>query len=339
MPKTYNGTNGVDIVKQNNQHDYFNIFTYGGADQISLTLNQTYVEAGSGNDVVKSNIEFQNDVYLGAGDDTYTGNGFTNNGNRWDKVLGEDGNDTFNISTNLSKYYGGDGNDTFNSVGFENYINGGSGVDTVSYLRQDNDPDLSGFGVSIDLADETAYTGGNRVEVLLSIENAKGTSFADDVLGDNGNNSLWGMNGADIVDGRGGNDKLYGGNGNDDLYGGGSADKLIGGRGNDFLWGGTGADHFIFESIQDSVVGSKRDVIKDFYRSENDKIDLSAIDAVKGGGDDAFDFIGTQAFHDVAGELRFKNGLLQGDVDGDGKADFEVRVADFNTMNNGDFIL
>lgn len=333
MAKTYKGTSGPDIVNQKNDssHNWLNIYTYGGADEITLRLGQTFVQAGNGNDVVKSNIEFQNDVYLQDGDDTYTGNGFTNHGNRYDRIYGGSGSDTFNISTSVSKYYGDGGNDTFNSVGYSNYINGGKGTDTVSYLRQDNDSFLSGRGVSIDLADETAFTGANRVEVLLNIEHAKGTSYADNVFGDGGNNKLWGMDGYDCIKGRDGKDTLYGGNGNDNLYGGNNADKLIGGKGYDFLWGDDGADTFIFQSAKDSVNGSQRDVIKDFSRSEGDLVDVSAIAD--------FTFIGKSAFSGTEPELRFANNIIYGDVDGDGKADFQIKVAGVSTMHNSDFIL
>lgn len=339
MAKTYYGDSYRDVVNQNYANGYYNIYTYGGNDDITLRLNQTYVEAGSGNDVVRSNIEFQNEVYLGTGNDTYTGNGFTTYAGRYDLVSGGDGRDTFNISTSVSKYYGDAGNDTFNSVGYSNYLNGGAGTDTVSYLRQDSDSFLSGQGVEIDLYNESAYTGASREEALFNFENAKGTSYGDTVKGDNGANVLWGMNGNDVVNGRGGNDVLYGGNGADDLYGSSGADKLTGNQGNDYLNGGTGADQFIFLAASDSVVGANRDVIADFFRSENDTIDLSAIDAVQGGGNNAFDYVGGAAFSGTAGELRFINHILQGDVDGDGTADFEIKVTGVNTLINGDFLL
>ncbi len=62
-----------------------------------------------------------------------------------------------------------------------------------------------------------------------------------------------------------------------------------------------------------------------------DAIDLSAIDAATGiGGDQAFTFIGTQAFGGGAGELRCDDlgtaCIVQGDVDGDTVADFEILV-------------
>jgi serralysin len=337
MPNTYKGDDGVDIVNQNATNDYFNIFTYGGDDEISLKLNKTYVEAGSGDDKVVSTIENNNDIFLGKGDDTYTGKGWAWNG-RYDIVSGGEGSDTFNVSTRHSEYYGDEDADTFNSVGYHNYFFGGAGTDTVSYQRQDNSS-LAGTGVRIDLFHEEALTGNGRVETLVNIENAIGTSYADDVIGDNGDNTLWGMEGRDIVDGRGGKDALFGGNGNDDIYGGGSADELTGGKGYDLMWGGSGADTFVFTSLTDSVTGSQRDVIKDFVRSEGDVIDLSAIDAVSGGGDDPFDFIGNSAFSGTAGELRFNNHILSGDTDGDGKADFEIRVNNISNMQDSDFIL
>jgi len=51
-------------------------------------------------------------------------------------------------------------------------------------------------------------------------------------------------------------------------------------------------------------------------------------DAKKGGADNAFHFIGTTKFHKKKGELYYvvKNGdaTVEGDVNGDGKADFAI---------------
>jgi len=56
-------------------------------------------------------------------------------------------------------------------------------------------------------------------------------------------------------------------------------------------------------------------------------IDLSQFDAnSRAAGLQHFTFLDIQGFHRTAGELRFANHLLQGDVNGDGKADFEVHV-------------
>lgn len=79
------------------------------------------------------------------------------------------------------------------------------------------------------------------------------------------------------------------------------------------------------------------DVIRDF--EPGDKIDLSDIDAKSGGGNQAFTFIGTQSFHHVKGELRFKGGLLSGDTNGDGHADLQVKVHGIGALHDSDFFL
>lgn len=77
-----------------------------------------------------------------------------------------------------------------------------------------------------------------------------------------------------------------------------------------------------------------------------DVIDLIGIDAkTTVGGNQAFRFIGAQAFHDRAGELRFKVVaaqdlvIVQGDVNGDGRADFEIKVNGIAALNAADFDL
>lgn len=57
-----------------------------------------------------------------------------------------------------------------------------------------------------------------------------------------------------------------------------------------------------------------------------------AIDAKVGvAGDQQFKFIGQQNFHDKKGELHFKfagsNTIVEGDVNGDGKADFQIELS------------
>lgn len=60
------------------------------------------------------------------------------------------------------------------------------------------------------------------------------------------------------------------------------------------------------------------------------KIDLSAIDAIDGGGDNAFSFIGAGGFTGVAGQLHYvasAGGVtIEGDTNGDGRADFSISV-------------
>ena len=76
------------------------------------------------------------------------------------------------------------------------------------------------------------------------------------------------------------------------------------------------------------VRGANRDQIVDFNRAQRDRIDLSTIDADTDGtaGNQKFTFIGTQAFNGVDGELRCSGRIIQGDVNGDRVADFEIKV-------------
>lgn len=162
--------------------------------------------------------------------------------------------------------------------------------------------------------------------------NVTGTAKSEQVFGDYH---------ANVLHGGAGNDALLGGSGNDTLYGDGGADGL---------YGEGGADIFAFTITADSLDYAMRsdgaklkpDVISDFT-SGVDKIDLSAIDAVAGtGANDAFTFIGANAFTHHAGELRCElhNGVAQiyADVDGDGVADLHI-LANTPVILAADFVL
>lgn len=145
---------------------------------------------------------------------------------------------------------------------------------------------------------------------------------ADNVItGTAGANRLSGTGGADFINGLAGRDVLLGGDGND---------ILVGGAGSDQLTGGAGHDTFRFAALSDSVRGGSRDSILDFNPldgPDHDLIDLGLIDANANlAGDQAFTFIGSSDFSRTAGQLRFENGVLAGDVNGDGRADFEIAL-------------
>jgi Ca2+-binding RTX toxin-like protein len=135
---------------------------------------------------------------------------------------------------------------------------------------------------------------------------------------------------------------VFGGAGNDPIVGSAGADSLYGGLGADTLTGGAGNDAFVYLSAAASISAS-RDHIADF--TAGDTINLAAIDAIAGGTDDPFAFIGTTAFGNHAGELRYQasgsDWLVQGDTNGDGVADFEVLLTTTggHTPAIGDFVL
>jgi Ca2+-binding RTX toxin-like protein len=153
--------------------------------------------------------------------------------------------------------------------------------------------------------------------------------------------------GNDTYDGRGGtiDSLVHGFGGNDRLIGGAGTEQLVGGIGHDVLTGGGGADDFIYNNTGDSTVqASGRDLITDFSHRQHDKIDLRAVDASSaGGGNEAFHFIGRDAFDGTAGELRysFKSGhtFVLADTDGDRQADFEIALSHHVALAKGDFLL
>ena len=136
---------------------------------------------------------------------------------------------------------------------------------------------------------------------------------------------------------------IVGGTGNDTLIGGSGNDMLQGGAGADMLSGGIGADKFTFAALADSTVAAP-DTILDFSTAAMDKIDLHLIDANASlAGDQAFSFIGTNAFSGVAGQLRYAasggNTLISGDVNGDKVADFSILVSGAHAFGASDFVL
>jgi Ca2+-binding RTX toxin-like protein len=267
---------------------------------------------GAGTDLVKSSVTFT----LGAAVEnlTLTGSSAINGtGNSVANVI--TGNDAANIID------GGAGADT---------MKGGLGNDTY-VVAQAGDIVMENASAGTDLVQSSVgFTLGANVENLTltgaSAINGTGNTLANLMTGNGAANSFVGGAGTDTLNGAGGNDTLDGG-----------ADR-------DVLTGGTGADIFLFRPGGTAATEADADKINDFATASGDKIDLHAIDANSGvGGNQAFAFIGTQGFHNVAGELRYEvvGGFtfVSGDMDGDGLADMMIRLAGSHVMAASDFVL
>lgn len=266
-------------------------------------------------------------VFADGHSDTFVGDRFTNtvrlgdgNDGAWggdgnDRLIGEEGNDLLLGGLGRDTLVGGMGNDS---------ISGGTGADRLD--GGDGTDDLRG---------------GAGADTLL------GGGGSDTLVGGEGSDSLDGGSGTDILSGGLGNDSLSGGTGADRLSGGGNADRLTGGAGRDVLTGGTGADRFIFAARSDFAgkTASSADRIIDFSQTQNDRIDLAAIDAnsLTAGSNEAFTWIGSAAFSRHAGELRFTQtattSMILGDSNGDGAADFALVLAKVVPLVAADFIL
>jgi hypothetical protein len=312
-----------------------------GADPHGSNSGAGYVVFGVAPDtaVIRTGTAASQTLAGGDFDDTLNGMGGD------DALFGNGGNDVLDGGTGDDVMRGGAGNDIY-IVDSE---------DDVVIEAADSGLDMVGTSVSLTLAANVEnvilLTGASDV-VGNGLDNGlAGNAAANDLEGGDGDDTLIGEAGADSLHGGDGDDqmtggadadRLYGGAGDDLILGDAGADTLVGGLGTDYLVGGTGGDTFDFDAIEETTVGADSDAILDFT-SGTDIIDLSTIDAATGsGGNQAFSFVETQAFSGAEGELRCEDigtaCTVQGDVNGDAVADFEILVV-AATLAAGDFIL
>lgn len=199
-----------------------------------------------------------------------------------------------------------------------------------------------GYTLAAKIGDGLEIWGGETDDLV------KGNPEDNIIHGAGGDDLIFGWRGDDLITGDAGNDDLRGGRGNDSLLGGEGSDKLCGGRGDDLLFGGAGNDRLKGGRGNDTFacddLDMGRDRIVDFGQKGKDRIDFSAVDAdTTSDSDDAFAFIGRAKFSGKAGELRYAvkddDTIVRGDVDGDGKPDFAIRVLDVHKLTESDFVL
>ncbi|MBD2679030.1 MULTISPECIES: calcium-binding protein [Nostoc] len=310
---------------------------------------------GNGGNNVLSGLDGNDTINGGAGNDTLNG------GNGNDSLDGGAGNDSLNGGAGTDTFKGSAGNDNINGgdgIDTADYSQLGqitlSGVGTVqkaggfgqdqlfkvekvvanaSAANNTIDASASLAGVFINVNLQTQSLSANNVPGLgvlsftaVNFDNVIGTNANDSITGDTQNNQLSGGNGNDNINGGAGNDTLRGDGGNDNINGGAGNDRITGGNGTDVLTGGTGNDVFNYDSVSESLPGLLRDVINDFVGNGvglGDQLDLSDIDANPFlAGNQAFTFGG--AFG--VGSLRYAGGILQGNLDLDASAEFEIRL-------------
>ncbi len=273
------------------------------------------------------------------------------NGVEIEKATGGSGNDALLGNDGVNWLRGNDGDDVLMGRGGGDKLIGGLGFDTASYMDSEEgvrvlttiwNPLGSGDADGDVYVSIEAIQGSNHDDFLragFGVELLQGMGgddtlrgcFGDDTfLGGDGDDDIRAGTGNDYLDGEDGddtlfggykNDTLFGGDGDDYLNGGGAKDFLNGGAGDDIMRGGNNNDIFAFTDL------GGVDEILDFQK-HRDQIDLSGLDAIDGGDMDAFDWIGSDAFSNTAGELRaYKSGgdnYVEGDTNGDGIADFVI---------------
>jgi serralysin len=282
----------------------------GGAGNDTYVVNDkadAVVEAaGAGLDTVRASVSHtlaanvENLVLTGTAAIDGTGNALGN------VITGNSANNVINGGGGVDTMIGGLGNDA--------YFVETAGESVVEYAGEGTDTVYAGIGVTLWANVE------NLVITGTSSVNGTGNGLGNQMTGNSGANSIDGGAGNDILSGMAGNDVLRGG------------------AGADLLYGGTGNDVFVFGATSDSTT-FVRDTVMDFVQGQ-DRVDLSAIDARSATlVNDAFAFIGTGAFSGAAGQLRAVGGLVQGDVNGDRVADFELQVNGVLQLLAGDFVL
>ena len=253
------------------------------------------------NDSITGNAA-ANVLYGSSGNDTLVGAGGDDQlqgGPGDDSMVGGDGNDRFRDEGGNDTMLGGAGDDEYTVDNLNgNYVfDGGAGFDGLTYVVA---PVQS--GVTVDLAAGSASGGGGSgTTTLISVERVVGSSFADNLHGDGGNNQL---------------------------FGGGGDDTLNGGGGFNLLVGDTGADQFVFSDALGA--GS---LITDFA-SGSDKLHLDARVMTQLGttgnfaaGDARFyAAAGATGGHDADDRVVYdtNNGTLYYDADGSGAGAAQV---------------
>lgn len=232
---TVQGLGGNDVFIQAATVDAGDQFDGGtGVDLVSYAARNGALELTLANGQADDGAAGEGDKLVGlenatggSGADTIVGTSGANT------LLGGGGNDEIRDAGGADEVSGGLGNDIFlQSSGQDagDRFDGGGGLDTLSY-------DLRIGPVSVTLAtgvNDEGAAGEN--DGVVGLENVVGGQGNDTIFGSALANILTGGPGADSLRGFGGVDQLFGGAGNDNLH------TLDGVSGNDTADGGTGTD-------------------------------------------------------------------------------------------------
>ncbi|CAA2100582.1 Metallopeptidase AprA [Methylobacterium bullatum] len=359
--ETFTGLGGADTYIIDNIGDLVIESPGGDTDTVRTSVNFT-LGAGQGIEVLRG---------FGIVGLALTGNEFDN------RIVGTSGNDVIDGKAGIDALFGNLGDDTYfvDNAGDQVTEAAQAGNDTVqasvSYtLKAGQEIEtLEGSGST-----GLTLTGNNFANRIVGTEGndiLDGKTGADTLSGGAGNDSYYVDNVNDHVIETTGTDTVYasvsyalesgveiealrafGSNaltltGNEfanTIVGGAAKDVIVGGLGQDTLVGGAGNDTFVFKTVSDSGTGTaNRDAILDF-KVGFDHIDLSVIQAVSGAAtDQSFSFI-EGAFTKHKGELHAVasgiSTIIEGDVDGNGKADFQIVLrGTIEALHANDFIL
>ena len=309
---TISGGPGADVIAGGDGDN--RLFGNEGDDVIEAGEGHDEIEGGDGDDVIVSGGG--NDIVAGnAGDDFIAG------GEGDDTLCGNEGNDELLGGGGNDEIDGGAGNDTITAGAGDDTAFGGEGDDVFVATAGDGNDAYDG-GDGCDLYDLSATT----ADAVIDLQ--QGTATSDEI----GTDTLTGI------------EAVVGGSGNDTLIAGDEVNSFTGGAGDDV---------FIFRTAKAAGKGKGgRDKILDF--EVGDRIDLDDIseefadefeDTFEDQGIRRFILIGQQEEFTKPGQMRFKYDtidekevtIVQGNIDYDPEADFEIELIGRHELKHSDF--
>lgn len=293
---------------------YNNGLKENGIEKFAPSMGSTYgnITTPMALDIAALQNIYKANTSFAKGNDTYTLPDTNAVGTGFECIWDKGGNDTIQ--------YNGSGKSTIDLREATIDVNNQATIDAhtggyISHVTDKWTPSITG------VFHYESIAGGFTIAHGVEIENAKGGSGNDTLIGNN------------LING---------------LTGNGGKDTLIGGLNADVLSGRGSADTFKFNSVDDSgLTDTTRDRIIDFSHVQGDKIDLSGIDAdittKENDNSDAF-FIfdqGINPLFTLPNSLYFDTftKILYGNNDNDSMADFSIKLLDVATLNKTDFIL
>ena len=179
----------------------------GGADALIGGMGTDTASYAGGSVAVRADLSTGAGTGGDAQGDTYSS---------IENLVGTDLADTLIGSSAANRLEGGKGDDVLAGRGGADQLIGGDGIDTVSY-------GTSAAAVRVDLSTGIGTGSDAEGDTYSSIENIRGSSFADTLIGSAAANIVEGGDGDDVLAGRGGADQLIGGSGSDTVSYGTSA--------------------------------------------------------------------------------------------------------------------
>lgn len=256
-----------------------------------------------------------------------------------DYIFGTAGGDTLNGLDGADRIYARAGDDVLVGGLGSDRLFGEDGYDTAHFTGAYADYTITDNGSYLSVQDNVGTDGTDRLYTMEAIHfvdgvydistgiftplSSVGTSNAETINGDAGDNTINGLAGDDTILGGDGNDTLLGGAGDDTLKGWDDQDTLYGGEGNDFLYGENDTDFLYGDAGADTINGGPGN--DEIYGGEGNDTLLGGggHDTIYGGdGDDTIDGVsGNDALWGEAGNDTIYGGtgseVIMGGADND----------------------